>query len=81
MIGHYMKGFLKSRVWYSIAFITWYALMFFTLQRFFIACKNEEAAKETFVLRLTLMGLTLFLLIWEARIRYLISFMCLFALI
>ncbi|MBQ7070516.1 MAG: hypothetical protein IJM87_04430 [Ruminococcus sp.] len=81
MIGHYMKGFLKSRVWYSIAFITWYALMFFTFQRFFIACKNEEAAKGSFVLRLTLMGLTLFLLIWEARIRYLISFMCLFALI
>lgn len=41
----------------------------------------NEAACGNFFLKICLAGLFIFLLIWEARCRYLISFMPLFALI
>lgn len=42
---------------------------------------DNDVLSGNFFLKVTLMGLTLFLMIWEARCRYLVSFFPLFALI
>lgn len=49
----------------------------------FIKRRNApvDACTDAFFLKMCLAGLTLFLLIWEARCRYLINFFALFALI
>ena len=74
--------FLNGNVFLVIAEILHVSILFEIVQGYIGKRKDvNEAACGNFFLKICLAGLFIFLLIWEARCRYLISFMPLFALI
>lgn len=86
--GGYMADYyLNSAVFHNKAFYIMTALCHFTL---LFSVLSSFAAKvrsktdviaDNFVLKLMFIGITVFLLIWEARCRYLVSFFMLFPLL
>jgi len=83
MAGYYMKcSAFKSSAFYVITALLNFTLLFKILNGFLGKIKAaDDALSESFVLKIMFVGITLFLLIWEARCRYLVSFFMLFALI
>lgn len=81
MSGYYMAGFFRSPVWHAVSFLFHLTLLLTIQRRFNEAAQKPAQAADSFVLRLSFAGLVAFLLIWEARSRYLICFYFLFALI
>ena len=84
MIRYYMpdaKAF-SGLAFLFIASVTHYTLLFGMAKSLLIKRKvRNDALSGSFVIKITLMGLTAFLLLWEARCRYLISFFFLFTLL
>lgn len=87
--GTYMSGYyhkdsklLNSSVFRVFAEILHFSLLLSMLKGYLskIRTKNDEMTKA-FFLKICHMGLLVFLLIWEARCRYLVSYFLLFALI
>ena len=84
MTGYYMPETLLFR---KLPFLIYATLAHFTLllsmTRSFLTKRKlaDDALSASFVLKIILMGLVVFLLLWEARCRYLVSFFFLFALL
>ena len=82
MAGYYMTGFFRGPIWHGLSFLFNLTLLITIQQRFNeAACTDAKASSKSFVLRLCFVGIAIFLLLWEARSRYLISFFILYALI
>lgn len=84
MSGYYNKNckFLNSLPYYALAEILHFSLLIMVCRGFWQKrSSKDDVLSKTFFLKVTLMGLLAFLLIWEARCRYLVSFFLLFALI
>ncbi|MCM1529962.1 MAG: glycosyltransferase family 39 protein [Alistipes sp.] len=79
MAGYYYDDAFRSPSFIITAFFCHFTLMFSILLSLVDSRKN--GADGSFVFRLSLFGLCLFLLIWETRCRYLVSFFPLFMLI
>lgn len=79
MAGYYHDGFFSSPVFVAAAFFCHYTLLFSILQSLWQ--NRKKGYDKTFIFRLSLFGLCIFLLIWETRCRYLVSFFPLFILI
>lgn len=81
--GTYMAGyyngypFLKSYGFYIFAEMCHFTVMSGIVRR----CFSGKDTDSLFVLRITFTGLAVFLIIWETRCRYLVSFFVLFALL
>jgi len=84
MTGYYYSEtpFFNSMLFYFIAEVMHFTLLI-TVCRGYLSkyASEDDALSQSFFLKVTLMGLLAFLLIWEARCRYLVSFFLLFALI
>ena len=83
MAGYYMEksGFFNSPVFYFFSTVLHFSLLILMARSFIGRSVTDGVLEENFVLKLLLMELTLFLLLWETRNRYLVSFFILFALI
>ena len=82
MAGYYMTGFFRGPIWHGLSFLFNFTLLITIQQRFNeAACTDAKASSKSFVLRLCFVGIAIFLLLWEARSRYLICFFILYALI
>ncbi|MDO5125493.1 MAG: glycosyltransferase family 39 protein [Ruminococcus sp.] len=84
MSSYYYKDskFLNSKAFYVIAGALHFALMFLILQSFIAKWRKRTISiDKNMFLKICLCGLFVFLLLWEARNRYCISFMALFAMI
>lgn len=79
MAGYYCEDSFRSPVFIVTAFLCHWTLVFSLLINLWKARKKGSDA--TFLFRLSLLGLCVFLLIWETRCRYLISFFPIFILI
>lgn len=79
MAGYFYKDSFTSPCFIFTSFFCHFTLMFSILLS--LVDSRKKGADEAFVFRLSLFGLCLFLLIWETRCRYLISFFPLFMLI
>lgn len=75
MAGYYYTGSFSSRIFIVTSFLCHFTLLFSIL------ISMKKGTDKTFLFRLCLFGLIIFLLIWEARCRYLVSFFPLFLLI
>lgn len=75
MAGYYYNNSFSSKVFYITTFFCHFTVLFSIL----IGIK--KSTNRTFMFRLCLFGLIIFLLIWETRCRYLVSFFPLFLLI
>ena len=75
--------FLNGDLFLIIADILHFSLLIKIIQGYLSKANrtNNEVQEKSLFLKICLCGLFLFLLIWEARCRYLVSFMALFALI
>ncbi|MDE6148698.1 MAG: hypothetical protein K2F81_01195 [Ruminococcus sp.] len=74
--------FMNSNTFLLIVSILHFSILFKVAKGFFDSKKAcDETVSETLFLKIGLVGLTVFLMIWETRCRYLISFMAIFALI
>ena len=84
MINYYMAD---SKLLTSKAFLVICTALHFTLMLSMVSTylsrlkSNDDVLQGDFILKVTLMGLTVFLMLWEARCRYLVSFFVLFALL
>lgn len=84
MINYYMTD---SKLLTSKAFLVICTALHFTLMLSMVSTylsrlkSNDDVLQGDFILKVTLMGLTVFLMLWEARCRYLVSFFVLFALL
>lgn len=77
MAGYYNGySFLKSYGFYIFTGLCHFTMMSGIVRRCF-----SDRNDNTFVLRIMFTGLAVFLIIWEARCRYLVSFFALFALL
>lgn len=74
-MASYYNPFFSSKVFYVISFFSHFTILFSIL----IGIK--KSTDKTFLFRLCLFGMIIFLLIWETRCRYLVSFFPLFMLI
>lgn len=74
MAGYYNPCF-SSKVFYVISFFCHFTILFSILTGM------KKSTDKTFLFRLCLFGMIIFLLIWETRCRYLVSFFPLFMLI
>lgn len=82
MSGYYYNGFFKSVPWYTFAFLFYYAALFSICKGLFAGIhRKNDMLSCNFVFRLTLIGVTFFFIIWEAKSRYLVTFFLLFLLI
>ena len=84
MVPYYNENstFLNSIPFIAVTEILHFALLFKILQGFIGRRKRDsDILSENFVLKISLIGLFAFLLVWEAKCRYLVSFFALFALI
>ena len=84
MVPYYNENskFLNSIPFVAITTVLHFSLLFKILQGFYEKRKDKnDVLSESFVLKICLIGLFGFLLIWETRCRYLVSFFALFALI
>lgn len=79
MAGYYCNESFHSSVFIITAFLCHWTTAFSILINLWKARKKGSDA--TFLFRLSLLGLCVFLLIWETRCRYLISFFPVFLLI
>lgn len=87
--GSYMAGyynytseFLTGRFFHCFAFILNLILLISVAYGFIGQSRiSADALSDSFVLKISFIGITLFLIIWETRCRYLVSFFMLFALI
>ncbi len=75
MAGYYYNDSFSSKVFYVTTFFCHFTVLFSILMGI------KKGTDKTFLLRLCLFGLIIFLLIWETRCRYLVSFFPLFMLI
>lgn len=75
MAGYFYNGSFSSRIFYVMTFFCHFTLLFSVL----MGIKKDN--NKTFLFRLCLFGMIVFLLIWETRCRYLVSFFPLFLLI
>lgn len=75
MAGYYYNGSFSSKVFYITTFFCHFTVLFSILMGI------KKGTDKTFLFRLCLLGLIIFLLIWETRCRYLVSFFPLFLLI
>lgn len=78
MAGYYNPTF-KNPIFFSVNFLFFYILVFSIFLRLWR--ERKKGKNEAFLFRLCLLGLCVFLLIWETRCRYLISFFPIFVLI
>lgn len=79
---YYKNSFLESNAFYILTALCHFTLMFGIVRSYISRIKSKDnALSAAFMPKLMLAGLTVFLLIWEARCRYLVSFFVLFALI
>lgn len=77
MAGYYNKySFLKSYGFYIFTGLCHFTMLSGTARR----CFSGKDTGSEFMPRIMLVGLAVFLMIWEARCRYLVSFFVLFAL-
>ncbi len=84
MAGYYMENvsLLNGMSFYVLTAIFHFTLLFLMAGSFFRRMHNkEDAASEEFFLKTLLMLLVIFLMLWEARCRYAVSFFLLFALL
>ncbi|MGN0632577.1 MAG: hypothetical protein ACI4JW_01770 [Oscillospiraceae bacterium] len=83
MAGYYMENsvIFNSPVFYFLSTVLHFSLMILMARSFIGRSGAGGVLEENFVLKLLIMELTLFLLLWETRNRYLVSFFILFALI
>ncbi len=79
MAGYFYNDSFNSPSFIIASFICHFTLMFSILLS--LVDSRKKGADESFVFRLSLFGLCLFLLVWETRCRYLVSFFPLFMLI
>ncbi len=79
MAGYYCEDSFRSPVFIVTAFFCHWTVAFSLLINLWQA--RKKGSDETFLFRLSLFGLCVFLLIWETRCRYLISFFPIFLLI
>lgn len=75
MAGYYYDDSFSSKIFYVTAFFCHFTLLFSILLGI------KKCTDKTFIFRLCLFGLIIFLLIWETRCRYLVSFFMLFLLV
>lgn len=75
MAGYYYNDSFSSRIFIVVSFLCHFTLLFSIL------ISMKKSTDKTFLFRLCLFGLIIFLLIWETRCRYLVSFFPLFLLI
>ncbi len=75
MAGYYYNDSFSSGIFHTTAFLCHFTLLFSVLMGI------KKAGDRTFLFRLCLFGMIIFLLIWETRCRYLVSFFPLFLLI
>ena len=75
MAGYYYTNSFSSKIFIITSFLCHFTLLFSIL------ISMKKSTDKTFLLKLCLFGLIIFLLIWETRCRYLISFFPLFLLI
>lgn len=75
MAGYFYNDSFSSRIFYVMTFFCHFTLLFSVL----MGIKKDN--NKTFLFRLCLFGMIVFLLIWETRCRYLVSFFPLFLLI
>lgn len=75
MAGYFYNDSFSSRIFYVMTFFCHFTLLFSVL----MGIKKDN--NKTFLFRLCLFGMIVFLLIWETRCRYLVSFFLLFLLI
>ncbi len=78
MAGYYHNGDFQSNVFYAASFLCHFTVLFSILGSLI---NSSGSKKDTVVFRLCLVGICIFLLIWEARCRYLVSFFPIFMLI
>ncbi|MCM1506585.1 MAG: glycosyltransferase family 39 protein [Ruminococcus flavefaciens] len=79
MAGYYNKyDFLRSYGFYTFTAVCHFTLMSGIVRRSIFEKKSTDFS---LMLKVMLTGLAVFLMIWEARCRYLVSFFVLFALI
>lgn len=79
---YYKNSFLESNAFYILTALCHFTLMFGIVRSYISRIKSkDDVLSPAFMPKLMLAGLTVFLLIWEARCRYLVSFFVLFALI
>lgn len=71
MAGYYHNGDFNSNVFYAASFLCHFTILFSILGSLL---NFAELKKDTVVFRLCLVGICIFLIIWEARCRYLVSF-------
>ncbi len=83
MAGYYNKqSFLKSNIFYVLSALCHFTLLFGIIRSYISKIKSkDDVLSSEFMPKIAFAGLTAFLLIWEARCRYLVSFFVLFALI
>ncbi|MBO5162952.1 MAG: glycosyltransferase family 39 protein [Ruminococcus sp.] len=79
MAGYYCEGSFSSPVFIVTAFLCHWTVVFSLLINLWQS--RKKGSDEAFLFRLSLFGLCAFLLIWETRCRYLISFFPVFLLI
>lgn len=79
MASYFYTDSFISPSYIIASFLCHFTLMFSILLS--LVDSRKKGADESFVFRLSLFGLCLFLLIWETRCRYLVSFFPLFMLI
>ncbi len=75
MAGYYHTDDFNSNAFYTVSFLCHFTILFSILGSLI------KVKKDTVIFRLCLVGLCLFLMIWEARCRYLVSFFPIFMLI
>ncbi len=79
MAGYYNKySFLKSYGFYIFTALCQFTMMFRIVRKSFF---EKEVSDNELISRIMLFGVAVFLMIWETRCRYLVSFFALFALI
>jgi hypothetical protein len=84
MANYYIRGnkFLETVDFRIFTAILHFTLLFGMAKSYLSRRKSDNDVLEgNFILKVTLMGLTVFLMLWEARCRYLVSFFLLFALL
>ncbi|MDE7226173.1 MAG: hypothetical protein K2N49_04880, partial [Ruminococcus sp.] len=77
MAGYYYNGSFSSPVFSVTAFVCHFTVIFSIL----LSMNNNKNTARTFLFRLSLFGICIFLLIWETRCRYLVNFFPVFMLI
>lgn len=75
MAGYYHNSDFNSNAFYAVSFLCHFTILFSILGSLI------KVKKGTVIFRLCLVGLCIFLMIWESRCRYLVSFFPIFMLI